>query len=59
MSGHLVGVEITKRYAGLVANNAVEIEVRPGEVVGLIGPNGAGKTTLFDCLTGFTPVTSG
>jgi len=59
VSGHLVGVEITKRYAGLVANNAVEIEVRPGEVVGLIGPNGAGKTTLFDCLTGFTPVTSG
>jgi branched-chain amino acid transport system ATP-binding protein len=58
-SGHLEGVEITKRYAGLIANNAVEIEVRPGEVVGLIGPNGAGKTTLFDCLTGFTPVTSG
>jgi branched-chain amino acid transport system ATP-binding protein len=59
VSGHLEGIEITKRYAGLVANNAVELEVRPGEVVGLIGPNGAGKTTLFDCLTGFTPVTSG
>jgi branched-chain amino acid transport system ATP-binding protein len=52
-------MEITKRYAGLVANDAVEIEVRPGEVVGLIGPNGAGKTTLFDCITGFTPATSG
>ena len=57
--GHLEGIEITKRYAGLVANDAVELEVRAGEVVGLIGPNGAGKTTLFDCLTGFTPVTSG
>jgi branched-chain amino acid transport system ATP-binding protein len=57
--GHLEGIEITKRYAGLVANDAVEIEVRAGEVVGLIGPNGAGKTTLFDCLTGFTPATSG
>ena len=57
--GHLEGIEITKRYAGLVANDAVDIEVRAGEVVGLIGPNGAGKTTLFDCLTGFTSLTHG
>jgi branched-chain amino acid transport system ATP-binding protein len=57
--GHLVGIEITKRYAGLVANDSIDIEVRPGEVMGLIGPNGAGKTTLFDCLTGFTPLTRG
>jgi len=57
--GHLEGIEITKRYEGLVANDSVEIEVRAGEVVGLIGPNGAGKTTLFDCLTGFTSLTSG
>jgi len=57
--GHLEGIEITKRYAGLVANDSVEIEVRAGEVVGLIGPNGAGKTTLFDCLTGFTSLTRG
>ncbi len=57
--GHLVGSAITKRYAGLIALDDVDIEVRPGEVVGLIGPNGAGKTTLFNCLTGFTPPTSG
>ena len=57
--GHLEGLEITKRYAGLVANDAVDLDVGAGEVVGLIGPNGAGKTTLFDCLTGFTPATSG
>ncbi|MEA3018934.1 MAG: branched-chain amino acid transport system ATP-binding protein [Actinomycetota bacterium] len=59
MTGHLVGRKVTKRYAGLVANDGVDIEVRPGEVVGLIGPNGAGKTTLFNCLTGFTSMTSG
>jgi ABC-2 type transport system ATP-binding protein len=30
----------------------VDLEVRPGEVLGLIGPNGAGKTTLLTCLLG-------
>jgi branched-chain amino acid transport system ATP-binding protein len=59
MSGHLRGTGMTKRYAGLVANDAVDIEVRPGEVVGLIGPNGAGKTTLFNCLTGAQSLTAG
>jgi ABC-2 type transport system ATP-binding protein len=31
----------------------IDLEVKPGEVVGLIGPNGAGKTTLMSCLLGF------
>src|SRR6185436_1741780 len=31
----------------------IELDVAPGEVVGLIGPNGAGKTTLMSCLLGF------
>ena len=31
----------------------VELDVEPGEVVGLIGPNGAGKTTLMSCLLAF------
>jgi branched-chain amino acid transport system ATP-binding protein len=57
--GHLVGTSISKRYVGLLANDEVDIEVQPGEVVGLIGPNGAGKTTLFNCLTGFTPLSAG
>ncbi|HUR02915.1 MAG TPA: ABC transporter ATP-binding protein [Nonomuraea sp.] len=59
MSGHLIGQGLTKRYAGLVANDSVDIEVRPGEIVGLIGPNGAGKTTCFNCLTGAQKLTSG
>jgi branched-chain amino acid transport system ATP-binding protein len=44
---------LTKRFGGLVANNAVSVEVNQGEIVGLIGPNGAGKTTLFNCISGF------
>ncbi|MGH3445693.1 MAG: ATP-binding cassette domain-containing protein, partial [Nocardioidaceae bacterium] len=30
----------------------VDLEVAPGEFVGVIGPNGAGKTTLFNLLSG-------
>lgn len=37
----------------------VDLEVAPGEVVGLIGPNGAGKTTLMSCLLGFLHADSG
>jgi branched-chain amino acid transport system ATP-binding protein len=59
MAGHFVARGITKRYAGLSALVDVDLEVRPGEMVGLIGPNGAGKTTFFNCVTGFTPPSKG
>jgi len=49
--------DITVRYGGAVANNAVSIVARPGEITGLIGPNGAGKTSFVDAIAGFTPCT--
>ncbi|MBC7630970.1 ABC transporter ATP-binding protein [Aeromicrobium sp.] len=50
---------LTVRYGGLVALDEARLRVERGSLVGLIGPNGAGKTTMIDCLTGFTPATSG
>jgi branched-chain amino acid transport system ATP-binding protein len=44
---------VTKRFGGLVALNAISFSVGKGEIVGIIGPNGAGKTTLFGVVSGF------
>ncbi len=43
---------VGKRFGGFVALNAVRLEVRVGERVGLIGPNGSGKSTLVNCTSG-------
>jgi branched-chain amino acid transport system ATP-binding protein len=59
VAGHLEVMELTKTFTGLTAVDAVDLEVRPGEIVGLIGPNGAGKTTIFDLLSGFAPLDGG
>jgi ABC-type branched-subunit amino acid transport system ATPase component len=46
--------DLAVRFGGVDALRGVDLEVAPGEVVGVIGPNGAGKTTLFDLVSGFT-----
>jgi branched-chain amino acid transport system ATP-binding protein len=50
---------ISKRFGGLHAVTALDLDVAEGEVVGLIGPNGAGKTTAFNLLSGFVPPDAG
>ena len=50
---------LTVRFGGLTALNAVNFQVRPGEIRAIIGPNGAGKSTFFNCLTGVLRPTSG
>ncbi|WP_460795226.1 ABC transporter ATP-binding protein [Nocardioides pacificus] len=43
----------------LTAVDAIDLTVRPGEIVAFLGPNGAGKTTTVDLLLGLTAPTSG
>ncbi len=47
------------QFGGLKALSDVNIELYPGELIGLIGPNGAGKTTFFNLLTGVYEPTEG
>ena len=43
--------ELTMRFGGNIAVNAVNLTIREGEIVGLVGANGSGKTTLFNCIS--------
>jgi ABC-type branched-subunit amino acid transport system ATPase component len=51
--------DVTVRFGGLVAVNAVSVRFRVGELVGIIGPNGAGKTTFFNAISGVVQPTAG
>jgi len=51
--------EITVRFGGLTAVDAVSASFHAGELVGIIGPNGAGKTTFFNAISGVAVPTSG
>ena len=55
----LRAVGVSRRFRGLMALTNYDLELRPGEILGVIGPNGAGKTTLFNVMTGFVRPTTG
>jgi branched-chain amino acid transport system ATP-binding protein len=51
--------DVTVRFGGLIANDAISFDVPSDKIYAVIGPNGAGKTTLFNAISGFFAPTSG
>jgi len=53
MSAPLLEIKaVGKRFGGFVALEGINLDVAPGERLGLIGPNGSGKSTLVNCICG-------
>jgi ABC-type multidrug transport system ATPase subunit len=59
-NGHVIRTQgLTKRYGELRAVDAVDLDVRAGDVYGFLGANGSGKTTTLRMLLGLVLPTSG
>lgn len=50
---------VSKSFAGTRVVSALNLTIKPGEIIGLLGPNGAGKTTTIRMLAGVLPPSSG
>jgi ABC-2 type transport system ATP-binding protein len=59
MAGMLAARGLVRRFGDRLAVDAIDFEVRAGEIFGLLGPNGAGKTTTLRMLGGLIPPTAG
>jgi branched-chain amino acid transport system ATP-binding protein len=53
VTGVLKATGVSVSFGGVHAVVDVDLDVGPGQLVGLIGPNGAGKTTFIDAISGF------
>jgi len=51
--------QVTKRFGAVTALDAVDLEVRRGELVAVVGPSGCGKSTLLRSVAGLTGIDAG
>ena len=51
--------QLTKAFTGVIAVDALDLQVFPGEILGLLGPNGSGKSTFINVVSGHYPITRG
>jgi len=51
--------DLRVNFGGVRAIDGVDLDIFPGEVVGVIGPNGSGKTTTFNVVTGLVAASGG
>ncbi|MCB2053368.1 MAG: ABC transporter ATP-binding protein [Geminicoccaceae bacterium] len=51
--------QLTKRFEGFVAVDALEIDIADGEFVTLLGPSGCGKSTALACIAGLERISGG
>ncbi len=61
LAAEVEGVTVAYESGGreIVALSAIDLALRPGELLGLVGPNGSGKTTLIRVLTGVVRPSAG
>ena len=59
MTSPLETRDLTIRFGGHVAVDAVSCAFRPGELTAIVGPNGAGKTTYFNLISGQLAASAG
>src|ERR1700736_766429 len=51
--------QLTKHYGPITALDRLDLEIVPGEIVGILGPNGSGKSTALRLMLGFLRPTAG
>ena len=59
MTPLLQAASLSRRFGGLVAVDAVSLDLHRGQIHAVIGTNGAGKSTLINLLSGEIPVSGG